>query len=101
MPKKTNFVVDERDNVTTILQEGLLKGSKIEVKYGENSEFIELVDQIKYGHKVAIKPIKNGEKITKYGLTIGIANRNIDIGEHVHIQNVESIRGRGDLAKGR
>ena len=101
MAKKTNFVVNEKDSVATILQEGLEKGAKLEIKVGENSELIELTDEVRYGHKIAIKQIKKGEKVLKYGLTIGIASKDINVGEHVHIQNVESIRGRGDLAKGR
>lgn len=97
MSKKICFVVNEKDNVATILKEDLKVGTKLEVKLGENSKYIELQEKVKYGHKVAITPIKNGEKIIKYGLTIGLANKDIKVGEHVHTHNVESIRGRGDL----
>lgn len=97
MSKKICFVVNEKDNVATILKEDLKVGTKLEVKLGENSIYIELQEKVKYGHKVAITPIKNGEKIIKYGLTIGLANKDIKVGEHVHTHNVESIRGRGDL----
>ena len=95
--KKTSFVVDERDNVATVLQVDLQKGSQITVNVGGNSEIIELKDPIPYGHKVAIRPINKGENVNKYGLTFGVATTDIIIGEHVHIHNVESKRGRGDL----
>ena len=39
--------------------------------------------------------MKNQE-VLKYGESIGKATKNISKGEHVHIQNVESNRGRGD-----
>ncbi|MFZ7101064.1 MAG: UxaA family hydrolase [Peptococcaceae bacterium] len=101
MAKKTIFMVSEQDNVATILKEGLQKGNSIELKRGENSELIELKDEVKYGHKIAVKPIKKGEIIKKYGLAIGVATSDINVGEHVHIHNVESKRGRGDLVQGR
>jgi len=101
LAKKNIFVVSGSDNVATILQKGLEKGATVEVNVGDNSKFIELKDNILYGHKVAIKPILKGEKILKYGLAIGIAITDISVGEHVHIHNVESTRGRGDLTKRR
>ena len=32
----------------------------------------------------------------KYGEVIGAATRDIRVGEHVHVHNVEGKRGRGD-----
>ena len=40
------------------------------------------------GHKVAVKSIDNGEEIIKYGQVIGVASRDIGIGEHVHTHNL-------------
>ncbi|MDA5562384.1 altronate dehydratase family protein [Cobetia sp. MMG027] len=40
------------------------------------------------GHKVAVMSIANGEEIIKYGQVIGVASRDIDIGEHVHTHNL-------------
>lgn len=52
------------------------------------------LEDIPKGHKIALKDIKMGEFIYKYGETIGIATKDIKRGEHVHIHNVESIKGR-------
>jgi len=30
-------------------------------------------------------------------LSIGIATKNIKIGDYIHVHNIESARGRGDL----
>ncbi len=38
-----------------------------------------------------------GEEVRKYGEVIGLANAPISPGDHVHVHNVESQRGRGDL----
>lgn len=42
------------------------------------------------GHKVAFQPIAHGEKIFKYGVSIGSATRDIAPGEHVHLHNMKS-----------
>ena len=38
-----------------------------------------------------------GEKILKYTEVIGQATKEICVGTHAHIHNIESLRGRGDL----
>lgn len=47
------------------------------------------------GHKRALKAIKKGEKIIKYGNPIGIATADIAEGEWVHTHNLKT--GLGDL----
>jgi altronate dehydratase small subunit len=45
---------------------------------------------------MALRLIQKGGTVLKYGLSIGSATQDIQPGQHVHIQNVESNRGRGD-----
>ncbi len=61
---------------------------------------IKTVDDIPYGHKIALRPIAEGEDVIKYGLSIGSASEDIPAGSYVHIHNVESNRGRGDKYEG-
>ena len=42
------------------------------------------------GHKYAVKEIKKGEQVIKYGFPIGIATGNIQIGEKVHSHNLKT-----------
>jgi altronate hydrolase len=51
---------------------------------------VQLRSAIGFGHKIAIKPIPAGDKVLKYGLSIGSAFKNIEAGEHVHVQNVKT-----------
>jgi altronate dehydratase small subunit len=44
-------------------------------------------------------PIDARALIHKYGQMIGRASAAIAAGEHVHVHNVEGVRGRGDLAE--
>jgi altronate dehydratase small subunit len=43
-----------------------------------------------FGHKIAIRPIRAGERIVKYGAPIGRATADIGLGEYVHNHNVAS-----------
>ena len=51
------------------------------------------------GHKIALRAVPAGAPVRKYGQAIGRASAPIAPGEHVHVHNVEGIRGRGDLAE--
>lgn len=90
--------VTDLDNVATIFANGVKDGAQVDVhdKKG-NSEIIQVIGDVPYGHKIAVKPIRKGELIIKYGEEIGAATRDIEKGEYVHVHNLEALRGRGDL----
>ncbi len=88
------FVIDERDNVATNVADEIPAGTQVDV----NGTIIETLDVIPYGHKMALKTIPEGGTVLKYALSIGTATQDIQPGNHVHVHNVESNRGRGDLA---
>jgi altronate dehydratase len=50
------------------------------------------------GHKFALRPIASGENVIKYGEPIGETTAAIARGEHVHVHNVVSHRGRKEGA---
>ena len=88
--------LDPKDNVANVLEE-IKEGELVTINLGE--EIIEVIvkEIIPFGHKFAIKKIKKGGGIIKYGERIGRAVEDIEKGFHVHVHNVESERGRGDL----
>jgi altronate dehydratase large subunit len=61
---------------------------------------ITLVTAVPFGHKVALRAIRRGEIVRKYGQPIGRATADIPAGAHAHTHNVESLRGRGDWGAG-
>ncbi|MCY6484629.1 UxaA family hydrolase [Clostridium aestuarii] len=97
--KIVGLQVNDLDNVATVFQD-TKKEAIVEVidKKG-NKKLIKTLADIPFGHKIAVKFTKKGEQITKYGEEIGVATQNIEIGDYVHIHNLESIRGRGDWKK--
>ena len=97
--KKTRnaIILNEEDNVATMLQD-VASGEEINMGLGDTIETITALTDLPFGHKVARQPITSKTKILKYGTIIGEATADIQLGEHVHTQNVVSLRGRGDLA---
>jgi altronate dehydratase small subunit len=89
------LVVNKKDNVATALRP-LEKGESIGIEVASKTVDVVLEQAIPFGHKLALEDIERGERIIKYGETIGQAMEKINKGEHVHIHNVEGLRGRGD-----
>lgn len=90
--------INESDNVATIFANDIIAGSQVEVRDKKgNSEIIKVLGNVPYGHKIALKCIHKGEQIIKYGEEIGVATKEIGVGEYVHTHNLDSMRGRGDL----
>jgi altronate dehydratase small subunit len=90
-------VVEPEDNVATALRE-LEAGETVTVAVGDEERTIDLPEDVRFGHKIAVEDIGDGETITKYGKSIGNATEDIPAGTWVHVHNVESNYGRGDLA---
>ena len=90
--------IKSEDNVATALKE-IDAGQKIVIGVGNNQIEMVAKEHIPFGHKFAIVNIAEGDDILKYGEIIGRATREIPQGVHAHIQNIESLRGRGDLDK--
>ena len=90
------MIVNKKDNVATALSD-LTAGDSITLIGIKNPEGIKANQSVPFGHKIALIPIAKGETIIKYGEVIGRATQRISQGNHVHIHNVESLRGRGDI----
>jgi altronate dehydratase len=86
-------VISAADNVATAL-EPLDAGRTVRI--GEI--VLTIAEAIPRGHKVALRAIRAGDRVVKYGSPIGLASADIAPGTHVHVHNVASTRGRGDLS---
>ncbi|MGN0824173.1 MAG: UxaA family hydrolase [Candidatus Coproplasma sp.] len=80
MAKKT-IIINPIDNVAVALAD---------LAKGELCEGVTLIEDVKKGHKFALRPIKSGENIIKYGVPIAHATRDIAVGEWVHTHNVKT-----------
>ena len=73
------IIIHEIDNVAVVLRP---------FQKGEKVAGVTLLMDIPQAHKVALKDIKKGENVIKYGFPIGHATEDIKAGMHVHTHNV-------------
>ena len=95
MSPKRAIVMNGKDNTATAV-EAINAGTEVVVDIAGQAHAIQVVHKIPFGHKFSLRPIEVGSPIIKYGETIGYATQSIGSGEHVHVHNLESGRGRGD-----
>ncbi|MDP8003337.1 MAG: UxaA family hydrolase [Caldisphaera sp.] len=86
------IVIDENDNVATLLND--VKNGDIIILHGAQKGELKAEDDIPKGHKIAIFDIPKGGYVIKYGEVIGIATAQIKKGQHVHVHNLDSLRGK-------
>lgn len=89
------FVLHRNDNVATLVN-GAAEGESVSL-HGFASGSVVAKSRIPNGHKIALHDLPVGGDVIKYGFVVGRMVKHVRSGEHVHIQNMESRRGRGDL----
>jgi altronate dehydratase small subunit len=94
---KKAIVMDSKDNVATLLTH-VDANDVVQVTIGNTTTEAKVREAIQFGHKFAMERIIKGQHVVKYGEIIGKATQDIGEGQHVHVHNVESLRGRGDLS---
>lgn len=88
-------MMEAGDNVATVVVQ-IDGGEEIIVETDKQKFVVHVMENIPFGHKFAIRDISKGDLIIKYGEPIGAARTDIKTGQHVHVHNLESRRGRGD-----
>ena len=53
---------------------------------------LKALDPVPLGHKIALKEIKSGDTVLKYGHDVGRAVASIGKGNHVHVHNMKTKR---------
>jgi (2R)-sulfolactate sulfo-lyase subunit alpha len=88
------LVHSPKDNVGVVVVEGLAAGTAMMGVITENDTTIQLAarQDIPIGHKVALKPLKKGDTVFKYGEDIGKMVADVAAGDHVHVQNLKTKR---------
>ncbi len=88
------LVHDPKDNVGVVVVEGLEAGTEMLcVVTHDNSDFRLVARQaVPIGHKVALRGLKAGDTVIKYGQDIGRMVADAGQGEHVHVHNLKTKR---------
>lgn len=90
-----DFVVhDEGDSVGVVVVEGVTAGGELTGWVMDQDKEITFTaaSDIPIGHKLAIRPLKEGDTVIKYGVDIGRAVADIGLGEHAHVHNIKTKR---------
>ncbi len=92
MSASPDFIqIDAADTVATALHDlDIGSTASIAGPTGGSTQVV-LLDPIRLGHKVALRDIRTGDLVIKYGRPIGRATESIPGGAHVHVQNLESL----------
>ena len=97
--KQKAVILNTKDNVATALAD-LKAGDTLELEVGGETKEVRLTTDIPFGHKFSLSKIEPDSPVIKYGEIIGVSTATIKPGDYVHIHNVVSKRGRGDLEGG-
>lgn len=79
------LLISPDDNVYVVIQP-LTEGESVML----NGTEARVTKSLPMGHKIAVRDIRAGEKVLKYGVPIGTATENIKAGGHVHTHNLKS-----------
>jgi altronate dehydratase small subunit len=85
---KRCFQVNTDDNVATLLEDA--GPGPAAVLGAARNAAVELLEEIKLGHKVCTRAAAKGDLIVKYGVPIGVATQDIALGAWVHLHNCAS-----------
>ncbi len=92
---RTDAVYLHPDDNICVAARNLEKGAELEIA----GTTIRLAEPIKIGHKIAVRPIKKGDEVRKYGQIIGLATAAIEPGQWVHSHNLHIGEFVKDYAK--
>lgn len=77
--------ITPKDDVAVCTQE-LEAGEKVTI----GGTTVTALEKIPFGHKIALRGIKKGENVIKYGFPIGHATEDIKAGSHIHSHNLQT-----------
>ena len=88
------FLVHEKADNVGVATVDIKADQKAKGLYMDSQAPVEVkaLKDIPLGHKIALKNMKVGEAVIKYGHDIGRVVAEISIGDHVHIDNLKTKR---------
>ena len=91
----THIIVhDKADTVGVVVVEDVKPGQTLTgwVMEGDGTIKVKALDAVPLGHKIALKDLRAGDTVLKYGNDIGKVVAPVAKGRHVHVQNLKTKR---------
>lgn len=88
------FLVHEKADNVGVATVDIKAGEKATGLYMDSQAPVEVkaLKDIPLGHKIAMKDLKVGDSVIKYGHDIGKVVAAIKVGDHVHVDNLKTKR---------
>ena len=88
------FLAHEKADNVGVATVDIKAGEKAKGLYMDSQAPVEVkaLKDIPLGHKIAMKDLKVGESVIKYGHDIGKVVAGIKVGDHVHVDNLKTKR---------
>jgi (2R)-sulfolactate sulfo-lyase subunit alpha len=89
-----HFLVHEKADTVGVATVDIKVGDLVQGLFMDSQEPLEMkaLNPIPLGHKIALKDLKAGDTVLKYGHDIGRVVADTTAGEHVHIHNLKTKR---------
>lgn len=84
-----DFIKINKDDNVAVALKPIAKGTTVDVA----GTSVTTLEDIPQGHKFAIKPIKKGDAVVKYGFRIGYAQADVEVGGWIHTHNLKTALG--------
>jgi (2R)-sulfolactate sulfo-lyase subunit alpha len=88
------FLIHRPGDSVGVAAEDLERGTELTGRYRDTDETVSItaLDDVPYGHKVAITRLSSGDEVIEYGVAIGRATVDVEAGSHVHVHNLKGQR---------
>ncbi len=86
-----DFIKINKDDNVAVALKPIAKGTTVNVAGTQ----VTMLEDIPQGHKFAIKPVRKGDAVIKYGFRIGFAQADVEVGGWIHTHNLKT--GLGEL----
>lgn len=89
-----SFLMHEAQDTVGVAVVDIASGQEVEGRalHGEAAPKLKALSDIPLGHKIALRDLKPGDTVIKYGVDIGKIVAAVRRGEHVHVHNLKTKR---------
>ena len=88
------FLIHDETDTVGVATSNITSGVKVTGLHMDTQKQVEIkaIQDIPLGHKIALKDMKTGDTVIKYGHDIGQVVADIRTGDHVHVHNLKTKR---------
>ncbi|QIN81437.1 hypothetical protein GBA63_01440 [Rubrobacter tropicus] len=88
------FLIHKGGDHVGVATSDIEAGEKVVGVYMDDDSMVEVEarGEVPLGHKIAVEGCEAGGDVTEYGVRIGKATEDIEVGDYVHTHNLKSAR---------